>query len=228
MPGPVWPWCPMVPSQSSPVLPFQGQNGPSGSLGGSAALPPRAAHAWCWPQVPGPVQGSLGLQLDPGQGEVSGSGPGTILDQAGGRSGDFAPEIQTTGQSVLDRFRSRRVKKKNQKIQCESYFLSARSGRGLSWHLFAEAQGRPRPVTSSCPSSQPARPCRWPAPPQPGRAASGARRAPPWHQPREPTQASGGSRPWLAFVWPQTLGREPPPQGPEPAWHPRCSRSFLV
>lgn len=45
-----------------------------------------------------------------------GRGPGRILGWARERSGDFSPEIQTIGQSVLDRFRSSEVGKKNQKM----------------------------------------------------------------------------------------------------------------
>lgn len=49
-----------------------------------------------------------------------GLAPGRILGRTRERLGDFSPEIQTIGQSVLDRFRSSDVKKKSQKIQCES------------------------------------------------------------------------------------------------------------
>jgi hypothetical protein len=94
------------------------------------------------------VHDSLGHPAGPWpRREVSRRGPSRILGRTSRRLGDFSPEIQTIGQSVLDRFRSSGVKKKNQQIQCESYFLSlpAGWGRGLSWSLFAD---HPRPQAS--------------------------------------------------------------------------------
>lgn len=57
---------------------------------------------------------------------VSRRRPGRILGRTRGRLEDFPPEIQTIGQSVLDRFSSSEVKKKIRKYSVKAIF-------SLSW-----------------------------------------------------------------------------------------------
>lgn len=99
-------------------------------------------------------RGPTGLQVGHPSPVTRGRGrgpPGRFLGRVRERLGDFSPEIQTIGQSVLDRFRSSEVGKKIRKYSVKAIFNLFQLGRGMS-SLFVDCpRPWPRPLTSSLP-----------------------------------------------------------------------------
>lgn len=119
-------------------LPFWGQDISSGFWAwappGSVGPPPSPGELPSIPcrptgqrASPGPPQASC-RDLAEGRVTEAGPGPDRILGRTRERLGDFSPEIQTIGQSVLDRFRSSEVKKKIRKYSVKAIFSPSRLG----------------------------------------------------------------------------------------------------
>ena len=164
---------PPAPSRppGSPVAPLPGTPPPPAQVSSSWASKAFSSRDRISPGGPGPElnlgaqtpsqgepqavsRGPTGLQVGRPSPVTRGRGrgpPGRFLGRVRERLGDFSPEIQTIGQSVLDRFRSSEVGKKIRKYSVKAIFSLFQLGRGMS-SLFVDCpRPWPRPLTSSLP-----------------------------------------------------------------------------